>query len=99
MTTLLNDIRFGLRMLVKRPGLSIIAIIALALGIGLTTTMFSIVYGAVIRGLPYDDSDELVALFRNRPAQDIQFMAVGIHDFVDWREQQTRRQLAVCWKP
>jgi putative ABC transport system permease protein len=92
MATLLNDFRFGIRMLVKRPGLSIIAVIALALGIGLTTTMFSIVYGAVLRGLPYEDSDELVALYRNRPAQDIQFMAVGIHDFVDWREQQTSFQ-------
>ncbi len=92
MATLLNDFRFGIRMLVKRPGLSIIAVIALALGIGLTTTMFSIVYGAVLRGLPYEDSDKLVALYRNRPAQDIQFMAVGIHDFVDWREQQTSFQ-------
>ena len=90
MTTLLSDIRFGVRMLVKRPGLSIIAIIALALGIGLTTTMFSIVYGAVLKGLPYEDSEELVALSRNLPAQNVQFMPVGIHDFVDWRDQQTR---------
>src|SRR5688572_22055519 len=76
-------------MLKKRPSLSIIAIIALALGIGLTTTMFSIVYVAVLRGLPYDESENLVALFRTRPAQDIRFMAVSIHDFSDWREQQT----------
>ena len=86
---LLSDIRYGFRMLVKRPGLSTIAIIALALGIGLTTTMFGIVYGAVIRGLPYEESENLIALFRNRPAQDVQFMAVSIHDFGDWREQQT----------
>ena len=87
--TLLNDIRYGFRMLVKRPGLSTIAIIALALGIGLTTTMFGIVYGIVIRGMPFEDYENLVALFRNRPAQDVQFMDVGIHDFGDWREQQT----------
>ena len=78
---LLNDIRYGFRMLVKRPGLSSIAIIALALGIGLTTTMFGIVYGAVIRGLPFEESENLIAIFRNRPAQDVQFMAVSIHDF------------------
>ena len=71
------------------PLLDVIAIIALALGIGLTTTMFSIVYGLVLRGLPYEESDQLVDVRRNRPAQNIQFMAVGIHDFVDWREQQT----------
>ena len=87
--TVLNDIRYGFRMLVKRPGLSATAIIALALGIGLTTTMFGIVYGALIKGLPFEESEDLVALFRNRPAQDVQFMAVSIHDFNDWREQQT----------
>jgi predicted permease len=86
--TLLADIRYGARMLIKRPGINALAIVALALGIGLTTTMFSIVYVAVLRGLPYEDSDELVALFRTRPAQDIRFMAVSIHDFADWRAQQ-----------
>ena len=76
-------------MLVRRPGLSVTAIIALALGIGLTTTMFSIVYVAVLRGLPFEDSDRLVALFRTRPAQGVQFMGVSVHDFQDWRDQQT----------
>jgi len=89
MSTFLGHLRYGLRMLVRQPGLSVTAVIALALGIGLTTTMFSIVYGAVVRGLPYDDSDRLVALFRNRPAQGVEFMGVSIHDFEDWRAQQT----------
>ncbi len=89
MSTLLGHVRYGLRMLVRKPSLSVTAVVALALGIGLTTTMFSIVYGVVIRGLPYDDSDRLVALFRNRPAQGVQFMGVSIHDFEDWRSQQT----------
>ncbi len=87
--SLLNDIRFGAKMLIKRPGLSSIAILALALGIGLTTTMFSIVYTGVLKGLPFEDSEELVQLFRTRPAQDARFMGVTIHDFGDWREQQT----------
>jgi putative ABC transport system permease protein len=89
MSSLRGHVRYGIRTLVRRPSLSVTAVIALALGIGLTTTMFSIVYGAVIRGLPYDDSDRLVALFRNRPAQGVQFMGVSIHDFEDWRTQQT----------
>jgi predicted permease len=88
MHQLIGDIRYGTRMLVKRPGLSALAIVALALGIGLTTTMFSIVYAAVLKGLPYERSDRLVAIFRDRPAQGIQFMPVSIHDFFDWREQQ-----------
>jgi len=88
MTSLLGDLRYGARMLVKRPGLSALAILALAVGVGLTTTMFSIVYGMVLKGLPYERSDRLAAIFRERPAQGIQFMPVGIHDFTDWREQQ-----------
>lgn len=76
-------------MLLRRPGLNATAIIALALGIGLTTTMFSIVYVAVIRGLPFEDAEELAGLFRNRPAQGAEFMSVGIHDFQDWRAQQS----------
>jgi len=89
MSTILSHLRYGVRMLVRRPGLSISAVTALALGIGLTTTMFSIVYVAVIKGLPYEEADRLVALFRNRPAQGVQFMGVSIHDFEDWRKQQT----------
>ena len=89
MSTLFGHVRYGVRMLIRRPGLSVTAVVALALGIGLTTTMFSIVYAAVIRGLPYDDPDRLVALFRNRPAQGVEFMGVSIHDFEDWRAQQT----------
>jgi len=67
MHQLIGDIRYGTRMLVKRPGLSALAIVALALGIGLTTTMFSIVYAAVLKGLPYERSDRLVAIFRTVP--------------------------------
>jgi predicted permease len=87
MDTLLSHLRYGARMLVRRPGLSAAAVVTLALGIGLTTTMFSIVYLAA-KGLPFEDADRLVALFRNRPAQGIQMMGVSIHDFEDWRRQQ-----------
>jgi len=89
MSALLRHLRLGIRMLVRRPGLSLTAVTALALGIGLTTTMFSIVFVAVITGLPYEEADRLVALSRNRPAQGVQFMGVGFHDFEDWRRQQT----------
>jgi len=89
MGSLLAHLRYGLRMLVRRPGLSASAVLALALGIGLTTAMFSIVWSAAIRGLPYDEPDRLVALFRNQPAQGADFMGLRIHDFEDWRARQT----------
>ncbi len=87
-STLLSDIKYGARMLVKRPGLSATAILALALGIGLTTTMFSIVWVTTLKGLPYPDADRLLLLNRSRPAQNVQFLPVEIHDFADWRSQQ-----------
>ncbi len=88
MRAFFGHVHHGVRMFIRRPGLSATAVIALALGIGLTTMMFSIVHGVVLRGLPFEDSDRLVSVFRNRPAQGVQFMGVSIHDFEDWREQQ-----------
>ena len=89
MHSVVSHIRYGVRMLIRRPGLAVTAVTSLALGIGLTTTMFSIVYVAVLRGLPFEDADDLVGLFRNRPAQGADFMGISIHDFQDWRAQQT----------
>src|SRR5687767_7306223 len=55
----MSDFRLALRMIARQPGMAALAIVALALGIGLTTTMFSIVNGAALRGLPFPDSDRI----------------------------------------
>jgi putative ABC transport system permease protein len=89
MPRILGDIRFGFRMLAKNPGLAAIAVIAFALGIGLTTTTFSIVYGALMKGLPFPRSDQLVHLEESRPTEGVESRAVSIPDFADWRAQQT----------
>ena len=89
MESILKNIRYGVRMIFRNPGLAVISIVALTLGIGLTTTMFSIVYGALYRGLPFEESHRLMHLERNNLARDIESMEVTIHDFVDWREQQS----------
>lgn len=89
MSGILRELRYATRALRKSLGTSAIAVLALGLGIGLTTIMFSIVYGAVWKGLPFEDSAELLHLERNNLARDIEGMEVTIHDFVDWREQQT----------
>jgi predicted permease len=88
MEGLLKDLRYAGRGLFRSPGVTVIAVVALALGIGLTTVMFSIVYGALHRGLPFDDADRIVALDRTNPSQDIESMAVPIHDYVDWNARQ-----------
>ena len=87
MTDLGNDLRYGMRMLRKRPGTSALAIVALALGIGLTTTMFSIVDAAFLRGLPFEDSGRIVSIARQRMNNGTLTPAPP-HDFVDWRASQ-----------
>ena len=69
MFEILADIRHAIRGFIKKPGLAIISVIALGLGIGLTTAMFSIVNGIVLRGLPVEDPQELVAINRVNPSE------------------------------
>ena len=88
MESLLKDLRFGARSLGRTPGLAFVAILALTFGIGLTTMMFSIIYGALYKGLPFPESHELVHLERNNPSREIESMEVPIHDLHDWRERQ-----------
>ncbi|HEX9938692.1 MAG TPA: ABC transporter permease [Longimicrobium sp.] len=86
--SLLQDLRYGARKLVHNPGVSAISVITLALGIGLTTTMFSIVYGAMMRGLPFENGDRVVTIRRSNPVADQTEMDVTLHDFNDYRAQQ-----------
>ena len=88
MQPLLRDVRYGLRSLLKSPGLSLVAVLALTLGIGLTTTMFSIVYGALMKGLPFPDGDRIMIVQRANPARGINRSSLPIQDFFDYKAQQ-----------
>jgi predicted permease len=85
----LEGIRHGLRLLRRQPGLTALAVTALSLSIGLTATMFSILDGLVLRGLPFDNADRLMHLEMQRPATAQTSLEVPVHDFVDWRARQT----------
>ncbi|MGH7468345.1 MAG: ABC transporter permease [Longimicrobiales bacterium] len=88
MEAILRELRFAFRSIGKTPGTSVIAVIALALGIGLTVIMFSIVYGAMLRGLPFDESQDLIAIDAANPSRGMNRMAATIQDFSEWRARQ-----------
>ncbi len=86
METLIRDIRYGLRSFLKRPGFTIVALLALALGIGANTAIFSLVNAVILRPLPYPDPDRLVWVWgnvRNGPNR----ASVSPPDFLDFRSQ------------
>jgi putative ABC transport system permease protein len=83
-----KDVRHGTRLLARNPGLTVVAVLALTLGIGLTATMFSIVYGVLFRGLPFDDAKQIVHIEESNLPEGENSLEVPIHDYLDWKAQQ-----------
>src|SRR2546422_10912467 len=87
METLWQDIRYGARMLLKAPGVSIVATIALALGIGANTAIFSVVNAVLLRPLPFSNSDQLMAVWESDQTRGVLRGSYSYPNFMDLREQ------------
>jgi putative ABC transport system permease protein len=84
-----QDLRYGTRMLLKTPGFTLIAVLTLAVGIGANSALFSVANALLLKPLPFDHLDRLVALRESLPNQGIKATAVSPADFHDWRTQNT----------
>jgi predicted permease len=95
METLLKDLRFGIRMMTRSPGFTLVAIITIALGIGANTAIFSVVNTVLLRPLPYEEPDRLMVIWENQEQVDQE--SPSVPDFLDWRERnQSFEEMALA---
>ncbi len=99
MDTLLQDIRYAFRMLTKKPGFTVAAVLAIALGIGANTAIFSVVNAVLLRSLPYKDSDRLTVIFSNKQGAIRGSGSASYLDAVDWKQQSQSFEEMAMFRP
>jgi putative ABC transport system permease protein len=82
-----QDVKFGIRMLARRPAFTALAVVILALGIGANTAMFSVVYGVLLKPLPFKEPDRLVQLWETNPLRNWTHATASPANLLDWRER------------
>jgi predicted permease len=93
-STVLQDLRYSARALKKNPGFSLVAVLTLALGIGATTAIFSVVYATLFESLPYPKPEELVVVWsKNDGGKNV----VSAGDFLEWKRRSTSFQGMEAW--
>src|SRR5215510_6560872 len=95
MLSLVSDVRFGLRFLLKRPGFAVVAILTLALGIGATTAIFTVVHAILLSPLPFRDADRLAEIRIVGTGNEI--YPLPDTDFVAWRDQNQTADAVAVW--
>ena len=98
MNTLIQDVRYGLRLLLKNKGFAVVAVLALGLGVGANTAIFSLVNGVLLRPLPFPDAERIIYLEGKNPAAGITDSNVSFLDFMDWsRQADLFKNTAAYW--
>ena len=91
--SLVQDVKFGLRVLRRNPGFTLTAVITLALGIGANTAIFSVIYGVLLRPLPYRDGDRLVVVNQQARLNNVNTLGFSVKEFQDYRDQNKTMEL------
>ena len=82
-----QDVRFGIRTLIRRPGFAMIAVLTLGVGIGATTAIFSLIDGVLLKPLPFHEPDRLTMVWEVRPRFNLPRIEVAPLNYVDWQRQ------------
>ena len=88
-TTFLQDLKHGARLLIRSPGFTAVAVAALAIGIGANTAIFSVVNTLLIQQLPYSDPDRLAVVWEHNLPRDKKNNVVSPGNYLHWREMNT----------
>lgn len=99
MAGFIQDLRYGIRTLLKNPGFTAIAVLALALGIGANSAIFTVVNALLLRPLPYRQPDRLAVLWQTNKAQGWEKVGVSGSNYMDWKEQSRLMQDICVFEP
>ena len=97
MKTLLRDARYGIRLLLRKPGVTFVAIVTLALGIGANTAIFTVTHALLLKPLPYDHPEQLVLANENNLSRGWTSFSVSPPNFLDWRAQSRSYQYLAAY--